>query len=68
VLGIVITAIVVVAGFLVASRPRISSNLIVGLLVALALIIIALGIAGAVAGPHELDEEEGAAAIVEVVS
>jgi hypothetical protein len=68
VLGVVITAIVVAAGFLVASRPRISSNLIVGLLVALALIIIALGIAGAVAGPHELDEEEGAAAIVEVVA
>jgi hypothetical protein len=65
VLGVVITAVVVAIGFVVASRPRLSSNLIVGLLVALAVLIIALGIAGAVAGPHELDE--GAAAIVEVV-
>jgi hypothetical protein len=66
VLGIVITALVVVGGFLVASRPRLSSNIVVGLLVALAVIVIALGIAGAVAGPHELDED--AAAIVEVVA
>jgi hypothetical protein len=66
VLGIVIAALVVVGGFLVASRPRLSSNIVVGLLVALAVIVIALGIAGAVAGPHELDED--AAAIVEVVA
>jgi hypothetical protein len=67
ILGIVITALVVIVGFTVASRPHLSANLIVGLLVALALIIIALGIGGAVAGPHELDED-GAATIVEVVA
>ncbi len=36
-LGVVITVLVVAVGFVVASRPRLSANLIVGLLVALAL-------------------------------
>jgi hypothetical protein len=56
-------AVVVIAGgFLVASRPKISPNVVVGLLVLGALIVIGVGIAGGVAGPrefHEPEQEEG---------
>ena len=55
-------AVVVVAlGFLVASRPRLSPNLVVGLLVAGAVLIIGIGVASAVAGTREFEhhEEEG---------
>jgi hypothetical protein len=52
-------AVVVVAGgFLVAARPKISPNVVVGLLVVGALIVIGLGIAGGVAGPREFHEHE----------
>ena len=53
---------VVAIGFLVASRPRISSNVVVGLLVVGALIVIGIGVAGGVAGTrefHEIEEEGG---------
>lgn len=50
--------VVVAAGFLVASRPRLSSNVVVGLLVAGALIVIAVGVAGGVAGSREFHEHE----------
>jgi hypothetical protein len=55
-------AVVVVAvGFFVASRPKISSNVVVGLLVAGAVLVIGIGVAGAVAGSREFEhhEEEG---------
>jgi hypothetical protein len=52
-------AVVVIAGgFLVAARPKISPNVVVGLLVVGALIVIGIGIAGGVAGPREFHEHE----------
>ena len=50
--------VVVGGGFIVASRPKISSNVVVGLLVVGALVVIGLGIAGGVAGPREFHEHE----------
>jgi hypothetical protein len=66
--ALAVGVVVVAAGFVVASRPRISPNLVVGLLVVAAVAIIGIGVAGAVAGtrefhPHEEEEpEEGALA------
>ena len=53
--------VVVGAGFVIASRPRISSNVVVALLVAGAVIVIGIGVAGGVAGPREFHhiEDEG---------
>jgi hypothetical protein len=68
--GIVVTTLIVIAAFWVASRPHISSNVVVGLVVAGAVAIIAIGVAGAVSGPREVhEEEEGGlpAPVVEVV-
>jgi hypothetical protein len=69
--GVVVTALIVIGAFTVASRPNISSNVVVGLVVAGAVAIIAVGVAGAVGGEREVHEEEGGlrppAAIVEVV-
>jgi len=56
--GVIVTALIVVAAFWVASRPRISSNVVIGLVIAGAVAIIAIGIAGAVSGPREVHEEE----------
>jgi hypothetical protein len=61
--ALAVGVIVVVGGFLIASRPRLSPNVIVGLLVLVAVAIIGVGVAGAIAGtrefhPHE-DEGEG---------
>ncbi|MBN2623485.1 MAG: hypothetical protein JXA83_08960 [Acidimicrobiales bacterium] len=50
--------VIVAAGFLIASRPRISSNVVVGVLVVGALIVIGLGVAGGVAGTREFHEHE----------
>ena len=57
--GVVVTALIVIGAFWVASRPHLSSNLVVGLVVAGAVAIIAIGVAGAVSGPREVHEEEG---------
>ena len=57
--GVIVTALIVVGAFWVASRPRISSNLVIGVVIAAAVAIIAVGIAGAVSGPREVHEEEG---------
>lgn len=51
--------VIVGAGFLIASRPRISSNVVVGLLVVGALVVIGIGVAGGVAGTREFHEHEG---------
>jgi hypothetical protein len=59
--GVVLLAIIVAGGFLVAARPRLSSNVIVGALMALAVVVIGLGIAGALHG--ERDTEEPAPAV-----
>ena len=50
--------VVVGGGFVVAARPKISSNVVVGLLVVGALVVIGIGIAGGVAGPREFHEHE----------
>jgi len=57
--GVVVTALIVIGAFWVASRPHLSSNVVVGLVVAGAVAIIAIGVAGAVSGPREVHEEEG---------
>jgi hypothetical protein len=50
--------VVIGGGFLIAARPKISPNVVVGLLVAGALIVIGIGIVGGVAGPREFHEHE----------
>jgi hypothetical protein len=69
--GVIVTALIVIGAFSVASRPHLSSNVVVGLVVAGAVAIIAIGVAGAVSGPREVHEEEGGlrppAPIAEVV-
>jgi hypothetical protein len=56
--ALVAGVVVIALGFLVASRPKISPNVVVGLLVAGALVVIGVGIAGGVAGPREFEEHE----------
>ncbi len=56
--GIAITAMIVAAGFLIAARPHISSNVIVGLLIVAAVAAIGVGVAGAVAGARDIEEHE----------
>ena len=53
------SVVIVGAGFVIASRPRISSNVVVGLLVVGALVVIGVGVAGGVAGTREFHEHEG---------
>jgi hypothetical protein len=45
-------------GFVIASRPRISPNVVVGLLVVGALVVIGIGVAAGVAGTREFHEHE----------
>ena len=54
----VLAGVIVTGAFWVASRPHISSNVVVGLVVAGAVAVIAIGVAGAVNGPREVHEEE----------
>jgi hypothetical protein len=54
--GIGITGTIIVIGFFFASRPRISANVIVGVLLVAALVVIGLGIGGAVSGQREFHE------------
>jgi hypothetical protein len=66
--GVGLTALIVGGAFLVASRPRISSNVVIGLLVVAAVAIVSIGVAGALNGPrefHEEEEEEGTEAEAE---
>ena len=69
--GVIVTALIVVGAFWVASRPHISSDLVIGVVIAAAVAIIAVGIVGAVGGPREVHEEEGGlrppAPVVEVI-
>jgi len=62
--GIGISAIIVGLGFFFASRPRVSANVIVGVLLVAALAVIGLGIGGAVRGEREF-HEPGAEATTE---
>jgi hypothetical protein len=54
--GISIAGIIILAGFFFASRPRISANVVVGVLLVAALVVIGLGIVGAVSGQREFHE------------
>lgn len=54
--GIGIAGTIIAVGFFFASRPRISANVIVGVLLVAALVVIGLGIAGAVSGEREFHE------------
>jgi hypothetical protein len=54
--GIGIATAIIVLGFFFASRPRISANVIVGVLLVAALVVIGLGIGGAVSGQREFHE------------
>jgi hypothetical protein len=53
-----IGVVVVLGGFLIASRPRISSNVVVGLLVVVAVAILGVGIAAGVNGTRTFHEHE----------
>ncbi|HEX6235862.1 MAG TPA: hypothetical protein VFZ68_01640 [Acidimicrobiales bacterium] len=48
-----VAAVVLLVGALVAARPRLSSNVVVALLMMAALAVIGLGVAGALAGERE---------------
>lgn len=72
-----IATLVLVGGAIIASRPRLSSNAVVGLLLVAAIVVIALGVAGGVAGKREFhpfgtepseerQSEEGALPVTEV--
>ncbi len=54
--GIGIATLIIVSGFFFASRPRISRNVVVGVLLLAAVAVIGLGIAGAVSGEREFHE------------
>jgi hypothetical protein len=54
--GIGIATVIIVVGFVFASRPRISANVIVGVLLVAALVVIGLGIGAAVSGEREFHE------------
>lgn len=54
--GISIAGVIIAAGFFFASRPRISANVVVGVLLLAALVVIGLGIGGAVSGQREFHE------------
>lgn len=60
----VLATVVLVVGWVLAARPRISANVVVGLLLVAAMAVIGLGVAGGVAGEREFhkvgeQEEEG---------
>jgi hypothetical protein len=54
--GISIAGLIILAGFFFASRPRISTNVVVGVLLLAAVVVIGLGIGGAVSGQREFHE------------
>jgi multidrug transporter EmrE-like cation transporter len=62
--GIGIATVIVVAGFFFASRPRLSRNVIVAVLLVAAVAVIGVGMAGAVRGEREF-HEPGAEATTE---
>jgi hypothetical protein len=54
--GISIAGLIILGGFFFASRPRISTNVVVGVLLLAAVVVIGLGIGGAVSGQREFHE------------
>jgi hypothetical protein len=58
----VLATVVLVLGWVLAARPRISANVVVGLLMAAAVAVIGLGVAAGIEGQrdyHKVGEEEG---------
>jgi hypothetical protein len=58
----VLAAVVLVLGWVLAARPRVSANVVVGLLLAAAVAVIGLGVAASIEGQreyHKVGEEEG---------
>lgn len=58
----ILAAAVLALGWVLAARPRISANVVVGLLLAIAVAIIGIGVASGIAGQreyHKVGEEEG---------
>jgi hypothetical protein len=58
-IGIALATVIIGAGFFFASRPRISANVIVGVLLVAAVVVIGAGIGAAVAGEREIHHEGG---------
>jgi hypothetical protein len=63
VVAIVVAALILLLAFVVAYRPRLSKDLVAGLLVVVALAVVAGGIVGAASGtrefePHEAEHED----------
>jgi hypothetical protein len=56
--GVAITVVVVAGGFLVAARPNVSSNVVVALLVIAAVVVLAVGVAGGIAGTRHFEKHE----------
>ena len=56
-IGVGLAATIVMLGFFFASRPRVSANLIVGVLLVAAVGLIGAGIGAAVAGQREIHDE-----------
>jgi hypothetical protein len=61
VLAAVVAAVVLLLGWLVASRPRVSSSIVAGVLVIGAVAILGGGIVGAVVGERDFEEHENEA-------
>jgi len=53
--GVCVLGTIVAGGFFVASRPHISKNVVVGLLVAFAVLAIAVGVIGGIAGQRDAE-------------
>jgi hypothetical protein len=62
--GISIAGLIILSGFFFASRPRIGRNVVVGVLLFAAVVVIGLGIAGAVSGEREFHEPQGTGSTV----
>src|SRR5262249_24659008 len=53
--GVAVLATIVAGGFFVASRPRIGKNTVIALLVAFAVIVLAVGVIGGIAGQRDAE-------------
>lgn len=57
--GVGCATVILLGGALFAARPRISSNVVVGVLFVVAVAVLAVGIAATFAGTREFEEHEG---------